>query len=432
MQALAQHIKKKKDDIWNSSRNGIKVSHTTNSWFNISETIASSEISINKIPNHIQKEEVIKCKKVEVIMNDEQTKIIMNWFAAYAQMYNETIEFLKKDNSILRWETLRTKCLKDIRNEVQKNSQTLGLKRKTRVQTHTLDAAIKTACANWKTSVKNRNAGRIKYFRIRKWRMNKRQLIMDIEPQCFKSGTLCPKTFGRKMAFVYDGKEFDTKTIKSECKMLYDQYYNKKFLFVPITHHVEVKEPIKKGTVSLDPGIRTFLTGVSENSAMQIGENASKKLYHLHKQIDTANEKITSKKQKKKVLQRCRRKIVGLVDDLHWKAAKFLTDNYENILIGDFSAKGVSRKGGNLATSTKKVALSFSFYKFRERLQFKCRQTGRRMAVIDEHYTSKLCSMCGNYKKDLGSNEVYECDVCDVVMNRDINGARNIFFRSTY
>lgn len=429
---LAEHVKKKKDTIWSALRESSKISHPTNSWFDISEESAHSEIDINQISQHNPKKEVIKCKKVEIIMNDEQKKIAMKWFAAYAQMYNATIEFLKKKHDILKWKTLRTHYLKDIRDKIKEESQLVDIDHNARIQTHTLDGAIKAACANWKTCVENRDAGRIKYFRIRKWRMGKRQLVMDLEPNCFTSGTLCPRTFKGEMSFIFDRKAFDVKTIDSECKMLYDQYYDKMFLLVPTTHKVAINSPIKKGTIALDPGVRTFLTGVSENGALQIGKRASEKLYRLHAQIDKANEKITSEKHKKKVLQRCRRKISGLVDDLHWKVAKFLTDNYENILIGDFSAKRVSSKDGNLAASVKRVALSLSFFKFRERLQFKCNQKGRRLAIIDEHYTSKTCSMCGNYKANLGDSEIYECNVCKCVMNRDINGARNIFVRSTY
>ena len=44
--------------------------------------------------------------------------------------------------------------------------------------------------------------------------------------------------------------------------------------------------------------------------------------------------------------------------------------------------------------------------------------------------TSKMCSICGNIKEDLGGNKVYKCTNCKTVMDRDVNGARNIHIRA--
>ena len=38
-----------------------------------------------------------------------------------------------------------------------------------------------------------------------------------------------------------------------------------------------------------------------------------------------------------------------------------------------------------------------------------------------------MCSKCGNIKHDLGINKIYECLKCNTVLDRDINGARNIY-----
>jgi transposase len=41
-----------------------------------------------------------------------------------------------------------------------------------------------------------------------------------------------------------------------------------------------------------------------------------------------------------------------------------------------------------------------------------------------------MFSLCGNIKENLGGNKIYECDNCLAIMDRDINGARNIYIKS--
>ena len=61
---------------------------------------------------------------------------------------------------------------------------------------------------------------------------------------------------------------------------------------------------------------------------------------------------------------------------------------------------------------------------------YKCLATGTNYKEIDEAFTSKCCSGCSNYKKDLGSNKIYRCKKCKLVAKRDINAPKNILINS--
>ena len=66
----------------------------------------------------------------------------------------------------------------------------------------------------------------------------------------------------------------------------------------------------------------------------------------------------------------------------------------------------------------------------RRRIQDKASSAGREMILVDPKGTSQTCSMCGEIvKKDL-SVRVHECPHCKTSMDRDVNAARNILFRS--
>ena len=94
------------------------------------------------------------------------------------------------------------------------------------------------------------------------------------------------------------------------------------------------------------------------------------------------------------------------------------------------SPKGIIRKRGNLNKSTKKLVSALSFYKFRQRLEFKCGIRGCKYKIVDEYYTSKMCSQCGNIDEKLGSSKVYNCKKCGLKIDRDYNGARNIYLKN--
>jgi hypothetical protein len=83
------------------------------------------------------------------------------------------------------------------------------------------------------------------------------------------------------------------------------------------------------------------------------------------------------------------------------------------------SAKNIVSKESSKINDLMKVAcLQTRFYDFR--LRFK---------LVDEFYTSKTCSCCGSYNKNLGGNKIYNCINCNKSIDRDINGCRNIYMK---
>jgi len=66
---------------------------------------------------------------------------------------------------------------------------------------------------------------------------------------------------------------------------------------------------------------------------------------------------------------------------------------------------------------------------FRERLKNKCEKHRRIYECVDESYTSRICSNCGTDDDKLGSKKIYNCGNCKESIDRDINGARNIYLK---
>ena len=85
---------------------------------------------------------------------------------------------------------------------------------------------------------------------------------------------------------------------------------------------------------------------------------------------------------------------------------------------------------GKLPKIIKLLLYLFSYYQFNKKLQFKCKEYGTNIVIVDESYTSKTCTNYGNLHKTLGSNKTYTCEKCNIVIDRDVNGARNILLKN--
>jgi putative transposase len=113
---------------------------------------------------------------------------------------------------------------------------------------------------------------------------------------------------------------------------------------------------------------------------------------------------------------------------MHKKVANYLLKNYEIINIGKVSIKSmISNLTGNLKEITKRRLLKLSHFKFREYLKLNSSKYGNTINEIDEYLTSQKCHNCGNLKKNLGCNKEYNCLVCGVLLDRDINASINIY-----
>lgn len=69
-----------------------------------------------------------------------------------------------------------------------------------------------------------------------------------------------------------------------------------------------------------------------------------------------------------------------------------------------------------------------SFYTIKEHLIRKAKERYIAIRLVDRFYpSSKTCSYCGHYKKDLKlSQRVYHCDNCQETIDRDLNAAINL------
>ncbi|WAN69090.1 zinc ribbon domain-containing protein [Moorena producens JHB] len=123
-------------------------------------------------------------------------------------------------------------------------------------------------------------------------------------------------------------------------------------------------------------------------------------------------------------------RVQNLINELHHKAARFLVDNFDVILLPTFETAQMSKKGNRkLRSKTVRNMLSFAHYRFKEFLKHKANETGKTVVDVCEAYTSKTVSWTGEMV-NIGGSKIIRSKVDGRAMDRDINGARGILLRS--
>jgi putative transposase len=208
--------------------------------------------------------------------------------------------------------------------------------------------------------------------------------------------------------------------------------HNRWYVIVPYKVAVTVTENQGR-VVALDPGIRTFMTGFAQDGAFKIGQGDFAKLARLGRFMDDlvssiSKAKAPAKRRMRKTLSRMKHKVWDLIDELHYKTIKFLTDNYDLILLPTFeTSQMVAKSNRKIKSKTVRAMTTFSFHKFGMRLQAKVKELGKVVIRVNEAYTSKTASWSGEVK-NIGSSKTVRSG--GVVLDRDLNGARGIFLRA--
>lgn len=434
---MKQKVIKHKKDIWRPPLD-IELNEIPKfkSWFSILES-KKQNVNFTDGIYHTLPQESVKYKSKEIILNlTRQQKLIVNtWLNAYLEMYNVTLKYIKDNINNDKYATnyihVRSKLM-DKKKEILAKFCNISTRKskKTSVKVHDIDYAIKLACSNWKSAITNLSLGNIKFFRIRYWRKNKPIKIMDLEKNDFDNGSIRSSILG-KVKGLYNGKKFSFNSIECDCRLkrVNDDYY----LYVPeyIDLENEYVKHKKNKQITIDLGVRTFATCITENKVVKIGNNCGKRIKeNLLRKDNIINNSKISEKIKKKNEKIINKKIKNLVREMHWKTINYLVKEYDTILVGDLSAKSIVSKRGRLSPMTKRISMNLSFYEFRQKLKYKCCLNKTKYGVIDEWMTSKMCSRCGEIKEELGGKKIYRCEKCKLIIDRDINGARNIHIKA--
>ena len=127
--------------------------------------------------------------------------------------------------------------------------------------------------------------------------------------------------------------------------------------------------------------------------------------------------------KKEKLLLKVNHRLANIRKDyLNQTTSEIVNRKPRFICIEDLNVSGMI-KNRHLS----KAVQNQGFFEFRKQLEYKCNDRGIQLIVADRFYpSSKLCSCCGNIKKDLRlSDRTYKCE-CGNVIDRDFQASINL------
>jgi putative transposase len=369
--------------------------------------------------------------KIPIFPNRKSRKYFSKCISVSRWFYNKTIEFVNKERKPFNNLCNARKKVMPVKDKLLPSDESW----KTEIYYDTRQLAVKEAVGSSKAAFTNKKNGNIRKFKLGyKSRKNIKQIFHISEKQI---------KFSNNKLIMFIKKDLQIRLLKRDrsklnsiggiqksCKV--QKVGRKWFVIVPYMRSTNFKGD-KSQIISLDPGIRKFHSGYDpENQRfLKFGDRSAKLLKILENKINhlksiRSRSNSTKRKKLRQKIRKLRTKAKGYVYNLHNQICVFLTSNYKNIVTSDLDTK--SLLGSSLNRGSKTLLSLLSHGKFRERLSYHSKLRGSNVYFINESYTSKTCTRCGNLNSKSGK-ETIKCNRCDLVSDRDLVGSRNILIK---
>ena len=222
--------------------------------------------------------------------------------------------------------------------------------------------------------------------------------------------------------------------------------FDGKYWYLSYTEDVETKVqnlPDYTDGIGIDLGIKTLAT-VSDGTTIP-NIKTFRRVRILNKRLKRLQRKVSrkylinkcNKHNKTKNIIKLERRIKLIhrslknirINHIRKFVSKLIKKQPQYIAIENLNVKGMMRNK-HLA----KDIANCSFYTIKEHIIRKAKERNIVVRLVDRFYpSSKACSNCGSYKKDLKlSQRVYHCNSCQVKIDRDLNASLNIATTDKY
>jgi len=374
--------------------------------------------------------------------------------AECTKVYNETVDMYNRNELNLNYKASKLEVFNNVYGNFKKDAPY-----------DMLTDEVRSCCTNIKSCLTNLKNKNISHFKITYKNTQKSQSILIPKKSIYKDGI-----FKLLLGDIKGFNKINTDLIDCDCRLIYNKKYKNFYFKCPIYRNkknVYNRNPI----VALDPGEKIFISYYSLNNCGNIGGNLREKLLFyqtkikilqrsLKKNKNKKNNKIRNKKKVKYKIESYYIKIKNIVKELHNKTALYLVTHYDKILISEFGTSNMVKCFGQkfiknkvkeiketmneedqikefrkytkiktLSKQSKFLLNSLSHYKFRQHLLNKAEEYGCTVKIVTEEYTSKCCSNCG-ILSDIYDYRLKKCPNCDLKIDRDLNGSRNILIKN--
>lgn len=408
----------------------IKIYPTQNQKKIINGFIDTSRYVYNKTVYHIKKGHRVNFQSLRDLLVTENTKKKSPIY----QEFDDKINILKNQKKTSLNKELIDNEIKDLQKQKRNAVKNIQSKKNLLVQDFETStpkeiraAAVKRCTDAHKTGFSNLRTGNIKFFNMKFKKKTDRDQSIEIPPSGISIKDCKIKIYPTFFAdecylSVHNKKQLKDIQISHNVDLLRrDKEY---FICIPI--HVESKKSTLTRIAGIDLGIRTFATVHTHDKDI----TTCTKYKHRSDLLKKYNSKIKllkslrQKHVRKKHFTKLEKKKKNMVDCLHWSFINHLLENNDVVYLGDIKSHDIVKNGKN-----KTLNLNFNDLKFhvlKNRLLYKAGTLCKLVYLVPEHFTTKTCSRCGDINQKVGSREIFACNTCNLITDRDVNAAKNI------
>ena len=379
---------------------------------------------------------MIESIKVRLLPNNKQltklfqyascTRFAYNWALAREQEnYKEGNKFLQDG---------------ELRKEFTQLKKQEDYKWLTKISNNVTKQAIKDACNSYKRFFK----GQSKYPKFKSKKRSK--------PSCYQDGgkiqftdthvkvegfTMSHRKNKQKLNWI---KLCEKGRIPTNCKYMNPRItYDGLHWWVSVSVEVDNNTnspPISEG-IGIDLGLKDLAVCSDGNTYKNINKtNKVKKIekrkrrlqrsisrkYNMNKRGESYKKTSNIIKREKELLKVIKRLTNIRRNHLHQTTSEIVKRKPSFICIEDLNVSGMM-KNKHLS----KAIQQQGFYEFRRQIEYKAKWNNISVILADRFFpSSRLCSCCGEVKKDLKlSDRIYRCD-CGNVIDRDYQASLNL------
>ena len=206
--------------------------------------------------------------------------------------------------------------------------------------------------------------------------------------------------------------------------------YDGKYWYLTIGYEVEPKnEILTNESLGIDLGVKDL--AICSNGKKYKNINKSRTIKRLKRKLKREQRKLSRRRKDSKNADKQRhkvkliyRRITNIRNNyIHQITIEIVRTKPFRIVMEDLNIQKML-KNKHLA----KYIIEQNFYEFKRQIEYKCQLYGIKFVEVPRFYpSSKMCSCCGNIKKDLKlSDRIYYCDKCGIKIDRDLNASYNL------
>lgn len=225
--------------------------------------------------------------------------------------------------------------------------------------------------------------------------------------------------------------------------------YDGKYWYLSVGYEVIDKQvSLTDESIGIDLGVKYL--AVCSNGKKYKNINKTKRVKQLKRKLRKAQRRLSRKmehhiigydskrkpiydrplyncrnfQKQKKEIQLLYRKLTNIRNNyLHQTTSEIVKTKPSRIIMEDLNITGMM-KNSHLAKSIAEE----KFYEFIRQMKYKCQLYGIEFLQVNRFYpSSKMCSGCGNIKRNLKlSDRIYRCDCCGLTIDRDYNASLNL------